>query len=81
MGSVVADHVQRFGIAAGDENDIGVVFDGGGEVHRLAVQLHRQGSAGESGTNGGGHIRASDGGVEPAFGTVGQGDGWHGQAS
>ncbi len=78
MGGVVADHLQRLGVAAGDEDDGGVVVDRGGEVDRLAVQLHRQGGAGQAGTDRGCHVGARDRRIELAHGTVGQGDGRHG---
>ena len=78
VGGVVADHVQRLGVAAGDEDDGGVVLDRGGEVENLAVELHRQGGAGEAGTDRLGHRGARHRRIELAHGTVGQGNGGHG---
>ena len=79
VGGVVADQFQRIRVPAGDENDVGIVRDFRGDIDQLAVQLHRQGGAGEAGADGGGHRRAGDGRVERTHGTVGQGDGGHGQ--
>ena len=56
----------------------GVVFDRGGNVEDLAVELHRQGGAGEAGTDCLGHRGARHRRVELAFGAVGQGNGRHG---
>ena len=78
MGGVVTDHLQRLGVAAGDEHDGRVAVDRGGEIDRLAVQLHRQGRPGETGTDRGCHVGARDRRIELAHGTVGQGDGRHG---
>ena len=79
MRRVVADQLQRLGIAAGDEHNVGVVFDLGGQIDQLAVQLHGQGGAGEARTDRCRHRRARHRPVEAAHGFVGQGDGGHGR--
>ncbi len=68
---VVADEFQRLGVAAGDENEGGVAVDEGSEVDCLAVQLHRQRRAGQTGTDGCGHIGTRDRRIELAHGAVG----------
>ncbi len=76
---VVADQLQGLGIAAGDEHNIGVVFDLGGQIDQLAVELHGQRGAGEARADRFRHRRARHRPVEAAHGFVGQGNGGHGR--
>ncbi len=51
MRAVVADHLQRFRVAASDEDYRRIAVDLGGEIDQPAVELHRQRSAGETGAD------------------------------
>ena len=77
MRRIVPDQFQRLGIAAGDEHHVGVTVDLRCQIDQLAVELHRQGGAGEAGTDRFRHRRARHRRVEAAHGLVGQGDGRH----
>ena len=74
---IVADHLQRLGIAARDEDYGGVVLDRGGEVDQLAVELHGERGFREAGPDVRGDGGTRDRPGETARGTVGQGDGGH----
>ena len=79
MRRIVADQLQRVGIATGDEHNVGVALDLSGQIHQLAVELHGEGGAREARADRFRHRRARHRPVEAAHGLVGQGYGGHGR--
>src|SRR5882724_7985190 len=73
----MADHVQAFRVAIGDDAESRVVREGEGGVHHLPVHLAGERSLGEAGADAGSHLGDRDRVGEFAFGTVGQRDGGH----
>ena len=79
MRRVMADQFQRISIPTGDEHDIGVALDLGGQIDQLAIELHGEGRAGEARADRFRHRRAHHRPVETAHGFIGQGYGGHGR--
>ena len=79
MRAIMADHLKRFGIAARDEAQFGVLFDGRGKVPQLAIHFHRKCCLGQARANGGRDSRARHRAVKLADGTIGQGNRGHEQ--
>jgi hypothetical protein len=74
MGGVVADQLQRLGIAVGEDGDLGAVGQRCGQVAELAVDANRQRRLGKSGPYRRGCVGAA-GAVGQLQGfSVGQGD-------
>ena len=65
---VVADHLQRVVVAAGDEAEFGIAVDQVVEVAQHAVQPHRQRRAGQARPDRDRHRRAGDRAVVAANG-------------
>ena len=77
VGAVVAQQLQRVGMAAGDDFDVGVGVDGGGEILQVTVHLDRQGRLGKAGPDIGGDLQPGNRAVESAPTAVRQGYGHH----
>ncbi len=77
MGGVVADQVQRLGVAAGDEADGGIGLDRAREVLDRAIDLHGQRRLGQARADRLRDLGARDRPIEGPHGSVGQGDRGH----
>jgi hypothetical protein len=66
MRGVVAQQLQRVGMGAGDDLDLGVVVDDVGEILDLTVDLDGERGLGEPRADGGGDLRARNRAVEAA---------------
>jgi hypothetical protein len=71
---IVAEQLQRIGVARRHDADPGVAVDHMGEVDHLAVDAEREGRLGESGTDRCGDFGAADGLVEGPDRAVRQGN-------
>ena len=74
MRRVMADELERAGIIARDELELGVAVDRIGEVGKLAVANHRHGPLGERRGNGFGDFEPGDARLIGALSAVGKGD-------
>ena len=81
MGGVVADQLQRFGILAGYDADLGVLLDGAEQVIFLPVDHDDQGGLGQARADGGGDFPPGHTLGERQGLAVGQGHGHLGRGS
>ena len=77
MGAGMADDVQSFRIALGDDRQIRILGEGMRSIHQSAIHLAGQGGLGQAGANRGGDFMHADGGVERALAAIGERDDRH----
>jgi hypothetical protein len=75
MGGVMADQLQCFGVAVGEDRDLSPIGQGGGEVAQLSVDADRQGSLRQTRTDCRGGIGAGGAPTQLQRFAVGQLDG------
>jgi hypothetical protein len=73
----VAQQLQAFAVASGDQAEVGVVFDQGAGVYQLAIKATGQCCFGQAGADIGGHIGHAQGLGIMTLAAVGQGDAGH----
>ena len=74
VGRRMADHFQAIGILVRDNRQFRVLLDQIGSIDQLAVNLARQGSLGQAGTNIGRNLGHGDRAVKLTGGTIGKSD-------
>ena len=79
MGAIMADHLQRFGIAPRDEAELCVLRDGRGKIAQLAIHFHGERRLGQARANRRRDSGARHRAVKLADGTIGQGNRGHEQ--
>ena len=77
MGAIVAQQLQRIGMLAGDDRNLRVALDGGGEILEDAVDLDGQGRLGQARADRLGQLGARQRALERTAAAVRQRQGDH----